>query len=128
MEVGGNRIARAVTVAHKNDLALKTRSAVGADIELALGRGARQVARSMEDADRIFPSCLTCRNVPGEPYNAVDNRRGTGRHGVAFGAFDFEGGCTGNGHGGVTIRAENNGTDVKLLAGAVNRLVGSDMS
>src|SRR5439155_12344564 len=114
-------------VAHKNDLALKTRSAVGTNVELAFGRDARQAARSLEDADRIFSSCLTCRNVPGESRDAVDNRRGAGGHGIAFWAFDFEGGGAGTGHGGVTIRAENDGADVKLFPSAVNRLVGSDM-
>ena len=124
MEVGGNRITRAVTVAHKNDLALETLGAIGANVELTLGRG---VARGMGYANGIFPSGLTCRDVPGKSYDAVDNRRDTGGHGVAFGAFDFEGGCAGTSHGGVTIRAENNGADVKLFTCAVNRLVGSDM-
>src|SRR5205085_2062042 len=70
---------------------------------------------------------LTCRDVPGESHDAVDNRRGAGGHGVAFGAFDFEGGGAGAGHRGMAIRAKNSRADVKLFAGAVNRLVGSDM-
>src|SRR5207248_9929858 len=61
VQVRGNHVAGAVTIAYKNDLALETRSAVGTNIELALGR---RIARGVEDAHGIFPARLICGNVP----------------------------------------------------------------
>src|SRR5262245_43439408 len=39
METGGNHISWPVTIAHKNDLALETRSAIGSNIEFAFRSG-----------------------------------------------------------------------------------------
>src|SRR5439155_25041729 len=87
MQIGGNDVTGAITIADNNNLALEPRSTVSTDIELALRPA---IGRGMRDANPIFASRLTCRNVPGKPGDAVDSGRDTRGDGVPFGCFDLE--------------------------------------
>jgi len=84
MQIGGDHVTGAITIAYKSNLALEARSTVSTDVELALSPA---IGRGMRDANRVFASGLTCRNVPGKPGDAVDNRRDTRGDGVAFWSF-----------------------------------------
>src|SRR5207248_3656787 len=122
MQIGGDHVTGAITIAYKNNLALESRSAVSTDVEFALSPA---IGRGMRDANRVFASGLSWWNVPGKPGDAVDNRRGTRGNGVAFGSFDLKGGYFTQtaGQRRMAIRAQWNTSNVKPFAAAVDRFI-----
>jgi hypothetical protein len=80
----------------------------------------------MRDPDGVFASSLTCRNLPGESHDAVDNRGHTGGDRVAFGALDFKVGRAGKPRG-VAIRTQGDCAHIEFLANAIDGLVGRNM-
>ena len=87
MQTGADGVTGPVAVACKHNLAFETRGAVGANIELPLGR---RVTEGRGNSNDIFAARLTPRNVPRKPNNAVDDLRTAGRDGVSVGSFDFK--------------------------------------
>src|SRR5947208_8388578 len=122
MQIGGDHVGGAITIAHKNNLALEARSTVSTDVELALSPAIR---RGMRDANRVFASGLSWWNVPGKPGDAVDNRRGTRGEGVAFGSFYLKRYCFAQTrcHRGMTRSTQNNAANVQPFAAAVDRFI-----
>src|SRR5438552_9832727 len=116
MQIGGDHVPGAITIAYKSDLALEARSTVSTDVELALRPA---IGRGMRDANRVFASGLSWWNVPGKPGDAVDNRRGTRGNGVAFGSFDLKQYCFAQSsrNRGMDIRAQKNASNIKPFAG-----------
>src|SRR5215475_10737051 len=128
VEVGGYGVARAIAVTHKNNLALETRSPVGADVELAFGR---KIAPGIRNANRVFASGLAGRDVPRKSHNAVGDRRDAGSDPIALGASDLEGGGavrTLSSLGSMAVRTEENPPDIDLFAGTVNGFIRCDVS
>src|SRR3989442_14614236 len=126
MQIGGDHVTGAITIAYKNNLALESRSAVSTDVELALSPA---IGPGMRDANRVFASGLSWWNVPGKPGDAVDNRRDTRGDGVAFGSFDLKQYCFAQSsrNRGMAIRAQKNASNVKGFAAPVDRFIGRNV-
>src|SRR5262249_55916258 len=110
------------------NLALETRRPVSTNIELAFSRG---LIRGLRDANGVFPTGLTRRDVPGKSHHTVDNRSDAGGDSIAFRTFDFERGYARRrlrtGQRRVVDRTENHAPNVNRFTRAVDRFVGSDV-
>src|SRR5262249_8499001 len=126
MQIGGNHVTGAITIAHKNNLAFEARSAVSTDVELSLSPA---ISRWMRDGTRVVAAGLSWRDVPGKPGHAVDNRRGTRGNGVAFGSFDLKRYCFAqtSRERGMSIRAQKNASNVQPFAAAVDWFICRDV-
>ena len=121
-----HHVARAIAITEELDLGFESWRPVCANVELPFCR--RDTESGMRDLDLVFAAGLAVGNLPGEACRTVLCARRAGRHSIAFWP---EYGEVGNGvltHRRMIDGVQDYAAAVDLFAGAVYRLVCSDVS
>jgi hypothetical protein len=121
LDGGGDLVARAVTVAQEDDLRLQARGAVGAHVELALGRGV--TVPGIAGAQGVLAAGLAGGDLPGPAPHAVLGGGAARGHHLALGAAHLDGHVRWLAQGGVGEGVQQDAADPHRLVGPVDGLV-----
>jgi hypothetical protein len=126
-QLGDHRIARAVSVAKKLDLALDPRGSVRPDVEFPFGR--RVPETRVRNLDRVLATGLPLGNFPRVAQHALLLSHDARGHRIAFRSGDFHQGAELLLFRPRLLRAvmQNHASHIQFLLGAIDGLISAQM-